>query len=130
SIQSARAGGVTRDVRAGEDAAAQRLDHQRADVDALQHASADPPRVTRRLALEHGAAVQRPHQQAPDGLGLAVHVQAVRRQASGHAEDAITAYDPLVTKFALFDWLDESGRGLGETYAERLEMLEYADEAG
>src|SRR5680860_170185 len=33
-------------------------------------------------------------------------------------------------RFSLFDWLDESGRGIGETYEERLRMLEYADEAG
>jgi alkanesulfonate monooxygenase SsuD/methylene tetrahydromethanopterin reductase-like flavin-dependent oxidoreductase (luciferase family) len=35
-----------------------------------------------------------------------------------------------VTTFGLFDWLDESGRGLGETYAERLQVLELADQAG
>jgi len=35
-----------------------------------------------------------------------------------------------MVRFALFDWLDESGRGFGETYEERLRMLEYADEAG
>lgn len=35
-----------------------------------------------------------------------------------------------MVRFALFDWLDESGRGFGETYEERLQMLEYADEAG
>jgi alkanesulfonate monooxygenase SsuD/methylene tetrahydromethanopterin reductase-like flavin-dependent oxidoreductase (luciferase family) len=33
-------------------------------------------------------------------------------------------------RFAMFDWLDESGRGQGETYAERLRMLELADRAG
>jgi alkanesulfonate monooxygenase SsuD/methylene tetrahydromethanopterin reductase-like flavin-dependent oxidoreductase (luciferase family) len=33
-------------------------------------------------------------------------------------------------RFAIFDWLDESGRDQGETYAERLRMLELADEAG
>jgi alkanesulfonate monooxygenase SsuD/methylene tetrahydromethanopterin reductase-like flavin-dependent oxidoreductase (luciferase family) len=33
-------------------------------------------------------------------------------------------------KFALFDWVDESGRGFAETYNERLRLLEYADEAG
>src|SRR5438067_3483550 len=33
-------------------------------------------------------------------------------------------------RFAMFDWLDESGRGQGETYAERLRMLELADTAG
>jgi alkanesulfonate monooxygenase SsuD/methylene tetrahydromethanopterin reductase-like flavin-dependent oxidoreductase (luciferase family) len=33
-------------------------------------------------------------------------------------------------KFSLFDWLDESGRGFGETYNERLRVLEQADEAG
>jgi alkanesulfonate monooxygenase SsuD/methylene tetrahydromethanopterin reductase-like flavin-dependent oxidoreductase (luciferase family) len=32
--------------------------------------------------------------------------------------------------FSLFDWLDESGRGFGETYAERLDMVEFAEEAG
>jgi alkanesulfonate monooxygenase SsuD/methylene tetrahydromethanopterin reductase-like flavin-dependent oxidoreductase (luciferase family) len=31
---------------------------------------------------------------------------------------------------AIFDWLDESGRGQGETYAERLRMLELADRVG
>src|SRR5258707_13156479 len=30
----------------------------------------------------------------------------------------------------MFDWLDESGRGQGETYEERLRMLELADRAG
>jgi alkanesulfonate monooxygenase SsuD/methylene tetrahydromethanopterin reductase-like flavin-dependent oxidoreductase (luciferase family) len=33
-------------------------------------------------------------------------------------------------RFALFDWIDESGRGQGETYEERLRMLELADRAG
>ena len=33
-------------------------------------------------------------------------------------------------RFAMFDWLDESGRGQGETYEERLRMLELADRAG
>jgi alkanesulfonate monooxygenase SsuD/methylene tetrahydromethanopterin reductase-like flavin-dependent oxidoreductase (luciferase family) len=33
-------------------------------------------------------------------------------------------------RFSLFDWLDESGRGLGETYEERLRVLELADRAG
>ena len=33
-------------------------------------------------------------------------------------------------RFALFDWLDESGRGQRETYEERLRMLELADRAG
>lgn len=33
-------------------------------------------------------------------------------------------------RFSLFDWLDESGRDIGQTYEERLKMLEYADRAG
>ncbi len=33
-------------------------------------------------------------------------------------------------RFSIFDWLDESGRGMGQTYDERLKMLEYADRAG
>jgi alkanesulfonate monooxygenase SsuD/methylene tetrahydromethanopterin reductase-like flavin-dependent oxidoreductase (luciferase family) len=33
-------------------------------------------------------------------------------------------------RFAIFDWLDESGRDQGETYAERLRMLELADRSG
>src|SRR6202023_1454315 len=33
-------------------------------------------------------------------------------------------------RFAIFDWLDESGRGQGETYEERLQMLELADRVG
>jgi alkanesulfonate monooxygenase SsuD/methylene tetrahydromethanopterin reductase-like flavin-dependent oxidoreductase (luciferase family) len=33
-------------------------------------------------------------------------------------------------KFSLFDWLDESGRGYAQTYDERLQLLEFADEAG
>jgi alkanesulfonate monooxygenase SsuD/methylene tetrahydromethanopterin reductase-like flavin-dependent oxidoreductase (luciferase family) len=33
-------------------------------------------------------------------------------------------------KFGIFDWIDESGRGVGETYEERLRMLELADQAG
>jgi alkanesulfonate monooxygenase SsuD/methylene tetrahydromethanopterin reductase-like flavin-dependent oxidoreductase (luciferase family) len=36
------------------------------------------------------------------------------------------AQDPAV-RFAMFDWLDESGREQGETYEERLRMLELAD---
>src|SRR5918912_3783096 len=33
-------------------------------------------------------------------------------------------------RFGIFDWLDESGRGIAETYAERLQMLELADRLG
>src|ERR671938_458093 len=33
-------------------------------------------------------------------------------------------------RFAMFDWLDESGRGQGETYEERLRLLELADRLG
>jgi alkanesulfonate monooxygenase SsuD/methylene tetrahydromethanopterin reductase-like flavin-dependent oxidoreductase (luciferase family) len=33
-------------------------------------------------------------------------------------------------RFSIFDWLDESGRGVGQTYEERLRLLEYADHAG
>src|SRR6516225_7232475 len=33
-------------------------------------------------------------------------------------------------RFGLFDWLDESGRGIGPTYEERLRMLELADRVG
>src|SRR5919199_4319743 len=33
-------------------------------------------------------------------------------------------------RFSLFDHLDESGRGQGETYRERLKMIEVAEEAG
>ncbi|HYU18175.1 MAG TPA: LLM class flavin-dependent oxidoreductase [Chloroflexota bacterium] len=33
-------------------------------------------------------------------------------------------------RFSIFDWLDESGRGMGPTYEERLKMLEFADRAG
>ena len=33
-------------------------------------------------------------------------------------------------EFGIFDWIDESGRGQGETYQERLRMLELADRAG
>jgi alkanesulfonate monooxygenase SsuD/methylene tetrahydromethanopterin reductase-like flavin-dependent oxidoreductase (luciferase family) len=33
-------------------------------------------------------------------------------------------------RFSIFDWLDESGRGMAETYEERLRMVEYADKAG
>ncbi len=36
----------------------------------------------------------------------------------------------MTVRFGLFDWLDESGRGQGETYEERLRMLELADRAG
>src|SRR5229473_4239926 len=45
----------------------------------------------------------------------------------------MTAVSPVSAesvRFAMFDWLDESGRGQGETYAERLQMLELADQAG
>ncbi len=45
----------------------------------------------------------------------------------------MTAVSPVseqAVRFAMFDWLDESGRGQGETYAERLRMLELADRAG
>jgi len=37
---------------------------------------------------------------------------------------------PESVRFAIFDWLDESGREQGETYEERLRMLELADRAG
>jgi alkanesulfonate monooxygenase SsuD/methylene tetrahydromethanopterin reductase-like flavin-dependent oxidoreductase (luciferase family) len=33
-------------------------------------------------------------------------------------------------RFSMFDWLDESGRDQGDTYAERLRMLELADTSG
>ena len=33
-------------------------------------------------------------------------------------------------KFGLFDWLDDTGRDLGETYEQRLRMLELADKRG
>ncbi|MDP3768763.1 MAG: LLM class flavin-dependent oxidoreductase, partial [Dehalococcoidia bacterium] len=33
-------------------------------------------------------------------------------------------------RFGIFDWLDDSRRGLAETWALRLTMLEYADRAG
>jgi alkanesulfonate monooxygenase SsuD/methylene tetrahydromethanopterin reductase-like flavin-dependent oxidoreductase (luciferase family) len=33
-------------------------------------------------------------------------------------------------RFGIFDWLDESGRDLAQTYEERLRMLEVADRAG
>jgi len=36
----------------------------------------------------------------------------------------------MSVRFGLFDWLDESGRGQGETYRERLRMLELADRVG
>jgi alkanesulfonate monooxygenase SsuD/methylene tetrahydromethanopterin reductase-like flavin-dependent oxidoreductase (luciferase family) len=45
----------------------------------------------------------------------------------------MTAVSPLPEqslRFGIFDWLDESGRGQGETYEERLRMLELADQAG
>ncbi len=45
----------------------------------------------------------------------------------------MTVVAPLQTqtvRFSMFDWLDESGRGQGETYAERLRMLELADSVG
>jgi alkanesulfonate monooxygenase SsuD/methylene tetrahydromethanopterin reductase-like flavin-dependent oxidoreductase (luciferase family) len=35
-----------------------------------------------------------------------------------------------VIRFALFDHLDQSGRGQGETYRERLKMIESAEQAG
>lgn len=40
----------------------------------------------------------------------------------------VVGHEPV--RFAMFDWLDESGRGQGETYAERLRMLELADRVG
>ncbi|HLY64926.1 MAG TPA: LLM class flavin-dependent oxidoreductase [Chloroflexota bacterium] len=33
-------------------------------------------------------------------------------------------------RFGLFDWLDDTGRDVGETYQRRLEMVELADKAG
>src|SRR5712692_10006081 len=33
-------------------------------------------------------------------------------------------------KFGLFDWLDDTGRDVGETYEQRLRMLELADRLG
>src|SRR5260370_12775756 len=43
---------------------------------------------------------------------------------------AVSRVPDQAVRFACFDWLDESGRDQGETYAERLRMLELADEAG
>jgi len=43
---------------------------------------------------------------------------------------AVPSTRPESVRFAMFDWLDESGRGFGETYEERLRMLELADRAG
>src|ERR1051326_3780119 len=42
----------------------------------------------------------------------------------------MTAVMSEPVRFGMFDWLDESGRGQGETYEERLRMLELADRAG
>src|SRR5919199_3461834 len=42
----------------------------------------------------------------------------------------MTALAREPVRFAMFDWLDESGRGQGDTYEERLRMLELADRAG
>ncbi|MBV9135117.1 MAG: LLM class flavin-dependent oxidoreductase [Chloroflexi bacterium] len=39
----------------------------------------------------------------------------------------MTEHERAPVRFGLFDWLDESGRGQGETYEERLRMLELAD---
>jgi alkanesulfonate monooxygenase SsuD/methylene tetrahydromethanopterin reductase-like flavin-dependent oxidoreductase (luciferase family) len=39
----------------------------------------------------------------------------------------MTVVDREPVRFAMFDWLDESGRDQGETYEERLRMLELAD---
>jgi alkanesulfonate monooxygenase SsuD/methylene tetrahydromethanopterin reductase-like flavin-dependent oxidoreductase (luciferase family) len=36
----------------------------------------------------------------------------------------------VALEFGIFDWLDESGRDQGETYEERLTMLELADRSG
>src|SRR4030081_1664327 len=43
---------------------------------------------------------------------------------------AVLPVQEQAVRFAIFDWLDESGRDQGETYAERLRMLELADESG
>jgi alkanesulfonate monooxygenase SsuD/methylene tetrahydromethanopterin reductase-like flavin-dependent oxidoreductase (luciferase family) len=42
----------------------------------------------------------------------------------------MSTHDRNAVRFGLFDWLDESGRGQGETYEERLRMLELADRQG
>jgi alkanesulfonate monooxygenase SsuD/methylene tetrahydromethanopterin reductase-like flavin-dependent oxidoreductase (luciferase family) len=46
------------------------------------------------------------------------------------ADLSVGSGEPEPVRFAIFDWLDESGRGQGETYEERLRMLELADRAG
>jgi alkanesulfonate monooxygenase SsuD/methylene tetrahydromethanopterin reductase-like flavin-dependent oxidoreductase (luciferase family) len=46
------------------------------------------------------------------------------------ADLSVGSSEPEPVRFAIFDWLDESGRGQGETYEERLRMLELADRAG
>ena len=38
--------------------------------------------------------------------------------------------DKQAIKFSLFDWLDESGRSYAQTYADRLRLLEFADDLG
>jgi len=42
----------------------------------------------------------------------------------------VTSLRAAAVRFGLFDWLDESGRGIGETYEERLQILELADRLG
>lgn len=37
---------------------------------------------------------------------------------------------PQEVRFGIFDWLDETGRGFGESYEERLRMLEHAERCG
>ena len=36
----------------------------------------------------------------------------------------------MTVRFSIFDWLDETGRDLGDSYAERLQFLECADRLG
>lgn len=42
----------------------------------------------------------------------------------------MTASRSPAIRFSLFDWLDETGRDYGDTYDDRLKLLEFADRAG
>ena len=52
------------------------------------------------------------------------------RHATLRVIATMTAVASEPVRFALFDWIDESGRALGDTYEERLRVLELADRAG
>src|SRR5207302_6954930 len=82
----------------------------------------------------HAAGNEHPDRMRPSAGGKASCGAGPRElwRHTGYTDPISTmtgmAREPV--RFGLFDWIDESGRDLGDTYEERLRVLELADRAG